>query len=120
MSSQLVVSINSTADAFRWCWLNEGRAEAESSGNLDALKAVIGNASQQIWLLLPGAKVVTRKLEYSEKEKKHLRNLLPFQLEESVVCDVDELHVALGNPVAGEITLAYTDKQWLKTIFNQF
>ena len=119
MSSQLVVSINSTADAFRWCWLNEGRAEAESSGNLDALRAVIGNASQQIWLLLPGAKVVTRKLEYSEKEKKHLRNLLPFQLEESVVCDVDELHVALGTAVAGEVTLAYIDKQWLKAIFSQ-
>ena len=119
MSSQLVVSINSTADSFRWCWLNEGRTEAENSGNLDALKAVIGNVSQQVWLLVPGAKVVTRKLEYSEKEKKHLRNLLPFQLEESVVCDVDELHVALGTPVAGEITLAYTDKQWLKSIFAQ-
>jgi general secretion pathway protein L len=119
MSSQLVVSINSTADSFRWCWLNEGRAESESSGNLDALRAVIGNVSQQVWLLVPGAKVVTRKLEYSEKEKKHLRNLLPFQLEESVVCDVDELHVALGTPVAGEITLAYTDKQWLKSIFTQ-
>ena len=119
MSSQLVVSINSTADSFRWCWLNQGRAEAESSGNLDALRSVIGNVSQQVWLLVPGAKVVTRKLEYSEKEKKHLRNLLPFQLEESVVCDVDELHVALGTPVAGEITLAYTDKQWLKSIFTQ-
>lgn len=119
MSSQLVVSINSTADNFRWCWLNEGQAEAESSGNLEALRAVIGNVSQQVWLLLPGAKVVTRKLEYTEKEKKHLRNLLPFQLEESIVGDVDELHVALGNPIAGQVTLAYTDKQWLKSIFTQ-
>ncbi|RYY73575.1 MAG: general secretion pathway protein GspL [Gammaproteobacteria bacterium] len=119
MSSQLVVSINSSADLFRWCWLNEGRAEGESSGNLEALRSVAGNVSQQIWLLLPGAKVVTRKLEYSEKEKKHLRSLLPFQLEESIVCDVDELHVALGTPVAGEVTLAYTDKQWLKSIFTE-
>jgi len=119
MSSQLVVSINSTADNFRWCWLNEGQAHAESSGNLDALRAVVGHASQQVWLLLPGAKVVTRKLEYTEKEKRHLRNLLPFQLEESIVGDVDDLHFAIGNPVAGRVTLAYTDKQWLKSIFAQ-
>ena len=120
MSSQLVVSINSTADNFRWCWLNGGQAESEASGSLDALRAVLGNVGQQAWLLLPGAKVVTRELEYTEKEKKHLRNLLPFQLEESIVGDIDDLHVALGTPTAGKVTLAYTDKQWLKSIFNQF
>ncbi len=119
MSQQLVLSINSTADNFRWCWLNDGQAQAEASGNLDALRAVLGNVGQQAWLLLPGAKVVTRKLEYTEKEKKHLRNLLPFQLEESVVGDIDELHFALGAPIAGKVALAYTDKQWLKSIFTQ-
>jgi len=119
MSSQLVLSINGTADNFRWCWLSDGQAQAEASGNLDALRAVLGNASQQAWLLLPGAKVVTRKLEYTEKEKKHLRNLLPFQLEESVVGDIDDLHFALGTASAGKVALAYTDKQWLKSIFTQ-
>lgn len=119
MSQQLVLSINSAADNFRWCWLSDGQAQSEASGNLDALRAVLGNAGQQAWLLLPGAKVVTRKLEYTEKEKKHLRNLLPFQLEESVVGDIDDLHFALGAAVAGNVALAYTDKQWLKSIFTQ-
>ncbi len=124
MSSQFVVSINSTADYFRWCWLGDDQASAAPvsapmSGNLDALRAALGDLGQQAWLLLPGAKVVTRSLEYTEKEKKHLRNLLPFQLEESVVGDIDDLHVAIGTASSGKVALAYTDKQWLKAIFNQ-
>ena len=81
MSSQLVVSINSTADYFRWCWLGDDQASAVSapmSADLDALRAALGDLGRQAWLLLPGAKVVTRSLEYTEKEKKHLRSLLPF------------------------------------------
>lgn len=118
MSSQLVVSINSTADYFRWCWL--GDEQAPAAGDINALRAALGDLAQQAWLLLPGAKVVTRRLEYTEKEKKHLRNLLPFQLEESVVGDIDDLHVAIGTASAGQIALAYTDKQWLKAIFAEF
>lgn len=120
MSQQLVVSINSDADQLRWCWLNEGQIHSAASGNLDALRAALGSVSQQAWLLLPGSRVVTRQLEYTEKEKKHLRNLLPFQLEESVVGDIDELHVALGTAAAGKVALAYTDKSWLKSVFARF
>ena len=124
MSSQLVVSINGTADYFRWCWLGDNQASAAPvsapmSGDLDALRAALGDLGQQAWLLLPGAKVVTRTLEYTEKEKKHLRNLLPFQLEESVVGDIEDLHVAIGTASSGKVALAYTDKQWLKAIFAQ-
>ena len=116
---QLVLSINGNADNFRWCWLNDGQPETESAGNLEALKAAIGSVGLQAWLLLPGAKVVTRELEYSEKEKTHLRNLLPFQLEESVVGDVDDLHVALGDAIGGKVALAYADKNWLRNVFKQ-
>jgi len=118
MSSQLVVSINSAADYFRWCWLGDDQAST-AGGDLDALRTALGDLSQQAWLLLPGAKVVTRSLEYTEKEKKHLRNLLPFQLEESVVGDIEDLHVAIGTASAGKVALAYTDKQWLKAVFAQ-
>lgn len=117
MSSQLVVSINSAADYFRWCWLGDDQTSA--AGDLNALRTALGDLSQQAWLLLPGAKVVSRSLEYTEKEKKHLRSLLPFQLEESVVGDIEDLHVAMGSASAGKVALAYTDKQWLKAIFTQ-
>ncbi|RYZ89416.1 MAG: general secretion pathway protein GspL, partial [Moraxellaceae bacterium] len=119
MHQQLVLSINGTADKFRWCWLNDGQPQNEAVGNIESLKAAVGGAGLQAWLLLPGMKVVTRELDYSEKEKKHLRNLLPFQLEESVVGDVDDLHVALGDAAAGKVALAYTDKNWLRSVFKQ-
>ncbi|MES2822731.1 MAG: type II secretion system protein GspL [Pseudomonadota bacterium] len=119
MSQQLVLSINNTADNFRWCWLQDGQPQASASGNLEALRAAVGGVAQQVWLLLPGIKVVTRELEYTEKEKKHLRNLLPFQLEDSVVGDIDDLHFAIGEAVKGKVTVSYTDKSWLREIFQQ-
>lgn len=126
MSPQLVVSIlgnspkgGDDALSFRWCWLSEGQVQSSASGNKESLRASLNNMAHQAWLLLPGAKVVTRQLEYTEKEKKHLRNLLPFQLEESVVGDIEDLHVALGSAEAGKVALAYTDKPWLKSIFSQ-
>lgn len=119
MSQQLVLSINNTADNFRWCWLNHGHPQDSASGDLEALRTALGGITQQVWLLLPGVKVVTRELEYTDKEKKHLRNLLPYQLEDAVVGDIDELHFALGTAMNGKVTLSYTDKNWLREVFKQ-
>ena len=119
MSQQLVLSINNASDYFRWCWLQDGQPQSSASGNLEALRQAIGDLNQQVWLLLPGVKVVTRELEYSDKEKKHLRNLLPFQLEDSVIGDIDELHFALGDAAKGKVTVSYVDKNWLRTLFQQ-
>ena len=119
MSQQLVLSINSNADAFRWCWLQDGKLQSSDAGDLDALRNAVQGITQSVWLLLPGTRVVTRELEYTEKEKKHLRNLLPFQLEDAVIGDIDELHFALGTAAKGRVALAYTNKKWLTDIFKQ-
>ena len=119
MSQQLVLSIDNSSNNFRWCWLHNGQPQATASGNLEALRAAAGGIALQVWLLLPGIKVVTRELEYTEKEKKHLRNLLPFQLEDSVVGDIDDLHFAIGEASKGKVTISYTDKNWLREIFQQ-
>jgi general secretion pathway protein L len=119
MSEQLVLAINNGADSFRWCWMLDGKPQSTASGNLEALHSAVSGMAQQAWLLLPGTKVVTRELEYNEKEKKHLRNLIPFQLEDSVVGDIDDLHFALGEAILGKVTVSYTDKQWLRQVFEQ-
>jgi general secretion pathway protein L len=119
MSQQLILAINNSADNFRWCWMQDGQPQSSASGNLESLRTAVSGMAQQAWLLLPGSKVVTRELEYSEKEKKHLRNLLPFQLEDSVVGDIDDLHFALGDANQGKVAVSYTDKQWLREIFEQ-
>ncbi len=131
MSMQLLLSVDTSADGktladdFRWCWLGaDGRPQSDTaaSGDRQALRAALGERignNLSTWLILPGANVSTRELEYSEKEKKHLRNLLPFQLEESVVGDVEDLHFALGTPADGRVVVAYTDKTWLQAVFAE-
>ena len=131
MSMQLVLSVNTSADGktlsdwFRWCWLGADGApqpDSAAAGNRDDLRAALGERvgqNQATWLILPGSSVGTRELEYSEKEKKHLRNLLPFQLEDSVVGDVEDLHFALGTPFDGRVVVAYTDKTWLQAVFAE-
>lgn len=130
MSMQLVLSVTtsddgkSLADNFRWCWLGaDGLPAAEgASGDREALRAALGDKPanpQSAWVILPGSRVNTRQLEYSEKEKKHLRNLLPFQLEDSVVGDVEDLHFALGTPADGKVVVAFADKTWLQAAFAE-
>ncbi|MGM8225390.1 type II secretion system protein GspL [Cellvibrio sp. ARAG 10.3] len=122
MSDQLVLYINRAADTYRWCWLDaSGRAltDTAGSGDLQALEASLGAGTHQAWLIVPGTKVITRELEYNEKEKKHLRNLLPFQLEDTVIGDVDRFHFALGPLNNGRVCVAYIEKAWLEQVFEQ-
>lgn len=130
MSMQLVLSVTtsddgkSLADSFRWCWLSaDGTPASEgASGDREALRSALGDKPtnpQSAWVILPGSRVNTRQLEYSDKEKKHLRNLLPFQLEDSVVGDVEDLHFALGTPADGKVVVAFADKTWLQAAFAE-
>jgi general secretion pathway protein L len=130
MSMQLVLSVNtaddgkSLADSFRWCWLGADGLPATqgASGNREELRTALGEKPanpQSAWVILPGSRVNTRQLTYSDKEKKHLRNLLPFQLEDSVVGDVEDLHFALGTPADGKIVVAFADKTWLQAAFAE-
>jgi general secretion pathway protein L len=127
MSTQLLLYVNPSndgqgiADILRWCWLGaDGRPDASTaaSGDGDSLQAALPSGEQQsAWLMLPGHCVNTRELEYSDKEKKHLRNLLPYQLEDNVVGDVDDLHFALGTPAQGRVVVSYINKAWLQETF---
>lgn len=122
MADQLVLTINRAADSYRWCWLDARHVpltDTAASGDAEALATALQGNSHQAWLIVPGTKVVTRTLEYSEKEKKHLRNLLPFQLEETVIGDVDKFHFALGPLEQGTASLAYIEKAWLEQVFAQ-
>ena len=130
MSMQLVLSVTSSqegktlGDLFRWCWLGaDGQVNGEpASGDRETLREAVGSApggTQSTWLILPGSSVATRELEYTEKEKKHLRSLMPYQLEDEVIGDVEDLHFAFSPAVNGQVTLAYTDKSWLQAVFAE-
>ncbi|WP_027330067.1 type II secretion system protein GspL [Marinimicrobium agarilyticum] len=122
MANQLVLYVNRAQDQFRWCWLDsESRPllDSSASGDLETLVNTLGEGHHSAWLLVPGNQVVTRELEYAEAEKKHLRKLLPFQLEESVIGDIDQFHFALGQPKDGRVITAYMESAWLHELFGR-
>lgn len=121
MANELVLHTNRAQDQFRWCWLDaDGQPlhDSAASGDLETLAAMLGEGHHSIWLLLPGNQVVTRELEYAEAEKKHLRRLLPFQLEESVIGDIEQFHFALGPARDGRAIAAYVEQSWLRQLFD--
>jgi len=80
---------------------------------------MLGEGHHIVGLLIPGSQVVIRDMEYAEAEKKHLRRLLPFQLEESVIGDINRFHFALGKAREGRVVLAYMERHWLANLFAQ-
>lgn len=123
MSAQLLLALPATQQSeFRWCWRDAlGNSEKINHGDQQQLQSAIvakrqaaAQSSIETWLILPGEKLVTRELDFNEKEKRHLRNLLPFQLEESLIGDVEDIHLAIASPRDGKISIAYTDRNWLK------
>ncbi|MEJ2416722.1 MAG: type II secretion system protein GspL, partial [Exilibacterium sp.] len=84
-------------------WLDDGL-----EGTLDELAEYIGGRPCEVWLLLPGARVITHQMAFSPQERKHLASITPFQLEDSVATDVDLLHFALAATGETEVDVAYT------------
>lgn len=121
MSEQLVISVDQSGDAFRWCWLTAGREpdlSTAAAGDLAALAECLPTTPVQAWLIVPGTRVVTRELEYLDKEKKHLRALLPFQMEETLIGDIDNFHFALGPLNHGKVCVAWLEKAWLEAVYH--
>lgn len=129
---QLVLNINNQYSSpedeltFRWYWLAGDLAQVNRQGIgslsqlAEDLRALVQDKSRvQAWLLLPGEKIAMRRLNYSDKEKKYLRTLLPYQLEDVVVDNIDELHFALSPAENGEVTLAFSKKKWIENIFAE-
>lgn len=122
MTNQLLLYVNRALDHCRWCWFDtelNPLLESAGKGDLEQLSAMLGEGHHSIVLLIPGSQVVTRQLTYVEQEKKHLRRLLPFQLEESVIGDIDRFHFALGTVREGRVALAYMEHHWLENLFAQ-
>ena len=87
------------------------------SGDGDALLAAVG--SQAVMLLIPGYKVVSISVPYNKKEKRFFLSLLPYQIEDNVLGDVENLHFTVSkNKVSDTVCAAYTDMAWLQSVVN--
>lgn len=120
MLKQLVLYIEHYGSDYCWCWrADDGAYSTVKSGDVVALHKDIGAGSHTALLIVGGSQVAMRELAYAEQEKKHLRRLLPYQLEDQVIGDIEQFHFALGAAQEGSVTLAYTEHSRLREIFAE-
>ncbi len=87
-------------------------------GDLDTLAQTLDEEPASVWLLLPSDLFVTRRLNFTKAERKHLRKLLPYQLEDQLVDDIHRIFVGLGQIEDGQVSIAYGDKLAITNLFN--
>ena len=124
MSDHLTIYIAHYGGDYTWLRRREGLPDELGSGSSAQLAGQLGDrphsgAAINARLIVGGPQVVVRRLKYAEAEKRHLRRLMPFQLEEEVIGDISQFHFALGRAVDGEVSLAYTEKARLSEIFAE-
>lgn len=77
-------------------------------------------AQKAIVLIIPGEKVVARQVDYNEKEKRHFIKMLPYEIEDDIIDDVESLHFSVGLKRQGQATIAYVDDEWFSDIWQFF
>ena len=85
------------------------------SGQLSDLANFAANYRQvkQWVLLLPAVNCIVKSLSFSEQERKHIAKAVPYLLEESVLTDVEELHLISDKPQKSQVEVAAIDKHLL-------
>lgn len=100
-----------------WQWREattqgEWQGDAFYTGDINLLKEAV--AGRLVWLLLPGQSVVSQRVPVEIKDRKQLLKVLPYEIEDSIIDAVEELHFAFG-PLQGDtVVVAYADWEWLQ------
>jgi general secretion pathway protein L len=104
-------------------------------GNHEQLLEWLAGVDYPIVLVIPGEKVVAQSVAYKEKEKRHFAKMLPYEMEDKIIDEVEDLHFVIGqqqetftkSPVVAEgqadnfqVTVAYIDKVWFETLWRSF
>lgn len=82
------------------------------SGQLSDLQSFADNYKhiKQWVLLLPAVDCVVKYFSFTDQEKKHISKAIPYLLEETVLSDVDDLHLINDKPQKNRVGVAAIDK----------
>lgn len=105
---------------FRWGFADELSAWAAEAheGDSESLLATLQDSQRPVILLIPGYRVVTSLLPYNKKEAKHFLKLLPYELEDDVLSNVDSLHFSVGAKTDETVIVAYVDRAWFSELMQ--
>ena len=119
---ETVLDDESIERQFRWGFvddLSDWLADSHSGDSAAFLSAMAGK-TQPVTLLIPGHKVITTPVAYDKKAARHFRQLLPYQVEDDAISDVETLHFAVGQKEAEVVSVAYVDDEWFAQLLSWF
>ncbi|GAB2198448.1 type II secretion system protein GspL [Sessilibacter sp. MAH4] len=87
-------------------------------GSATDLSQAQSAANAEVWLALSSCDLVMLAQSFSSKEKRHIANLMPYELEEQIIGNVDNMHFAYGQFENDIVTVAYTPIDPLKTLID--
>lgn len=120
----VVKKLAQTDEGYLLAWRrcnDEGRWLSNTeTGSLSDLQTRLTPQETDICLVIPGTDVVCQSVSFNKKEKKHLSKIIPYELEDDLTEEVEDLHFAYG--VIGEEAgvAAYTQLDDLQQCLNAF
>ena len=120
MSAKIVIR---QVDTQCYQWLHGGQpGGVAQTGNLSKLKQACDDDSQLV-LLAAAEHCTLKQCQYEDSEYKLLRQILPYQLEEELLADVENLHFALGQAAQNQAPVAIINRdllaQWIADFAEQ-
>lgn len=94
-------------------WLRD----AFYTGDINLLKESV--EGRQVWLIVPGQEVVSQRVEVEIKDRRQLLKILPYEIEDSIIDAVEDLHFVFGAIEGDTIPVAYMDIEWLQECINE-
>jgi len=95
-----------------WQWRSasvegEWLSDVYHTGDDEALAESIRGSNTPVTLLLAGQQVVSCTAQIDAKEKRHMAKLLPYELEEQLIDNVDDMHLAFTPGDNNRIAVSY-------------
>lgn len=122
MKSKLLLEYSPENGRCRWLnYLDGGAAELPAhTGSLDDFFAVVENQPVELMLVLNSPLLTVRTVTFDPSERKHILKTASYELEESLVSDVDQLHFAYAKPGENAIDIAVIDRQVMNDYLRPF
>lgn len=105
-----------------WQWrevntLGEWVDNAIHTGDINLLQETV--KGRWVSLILPGQKIVSKRLVADIKDRNQLIKILPFEIEDNVVDPIENMHFHYGPVENGMIALAYGKLDWISECIHE-
>lgn len=105
-----------------WQWREassqgEWLRDAFYTGDINLLKEAV--EGKPIVLILPGQDIVSQRVDVDIKDRKQLFKVLPYEIEDTIIDAVEDLHFAFGPIENDTIPVAYADFDSLQATISE-